>query len=77
MSRIVVGPRAAAAGPVSAKETGVSPTETSQSSDATRPRIATGTRTCISVAQIGLPAPLSRPNRKLKSTSCQTVWARA
>jgi hypothetical protein len=62
---------------VSAKETGVSPTDTSQSSDATRPRSPTGTRTCISVDQIGLPAPLNSPKAKPKSTSCKTVWPSA
>ena len=56
-------------GAVSAKETGVSPIETSQSRLETRPRRSRGTRICISVVQITVPRPSRAARRRSRAAS--------
>ena len=64
-------------GPVSAKDSGVSPIETNQSSECTRPRSSGGTREDISVPHTTMPAVSHAPKTTAKAMSCHTAVPKA
>jgi hypothetical protein len=74
---VVSTPMAFDTGPVSAKDTGVRPIETNQSSECTRPRSSGGTREDISVPQTTMPAVSQAPKTTANSVNCQTAVPRA
>jgi hypothetical protein len=70
-------PTASAIGPVSAKDTGVSPIDTNQSTLVTLPSISAGTSVYMSMLQTRSPV-VAKPNEKNASTHiCQDAPASA
>ena len=67
----------AAAGAVSAKDTGVRPSEARKSTLVTRPSSAGGTRVCMSVLHTTLPTARHAPSAAASGSSCQLALATA